>query len=209
MSTVIVDWTPDQVEVLTRAAKDGHSSSEIAAMLNAKFGTARTRNSVIGKCLRMGVIFGCRKSPRYATTNKGHKTKSIKHKSILDRFKPKVDGNPVVRALFESDGFVPPKEEIEIPLSERKSLMDLTETCCRWPIGDPQEDDFHFCNRDKVHGLPYCEVHARRAFQPMPVRKKPSGVAPFPGEGLVQATSSAGEAGSRSPVQRNKAEEVA
>ena len=48
----------------------------------------------------------------------------------------------------------------------------LTECSCRWPIGDPQHEDFHFCNRNKVPGLPYCEFHARRAFQPPQPRRR-------------------------------------
>lgn len=37
---------------------------------------------------------------------------------------------------------------------------------CRWPIGDPQGADFHFCGKQKVDGHPYCEFHVRRANQP-------------------------------------------
>ena len=29
---------------------------------------------------------------------------------------------------------------------------------CQWPIGDPQEKDFHFCEADTVAGKPYCRV---------------------------------------------------
>ena len=31
---------------------------------------------------------------------------------------------------------------------------------------------FHVCGRAKVVGLPYCEAHARRAFQPPQVRRR-------------------------------------
>ena len=58
------------------------------------------------------------------------------------------------------------------PFAERKTIQMLTESSCRWPIGDPQNPDFHFCNRNKVPGLPYCEVHARRAFQPPQPRRR-------------------------------------
>ena len=44
--------------------------------------------------------------------------------------------------------------------------------CCRWPIGDPQLAEFHFCGKAKVTGLPYCEFHARRAFQPPQVKRR-------------------------------------
>jgi GcrA cell cycle regulator len=32
--------------------------------------------------------------------------------------------------------------------------------------------DFHFCGKQKVAGLPYCEFHARRAFQPPQARRR-------------------------------------
>ena len=67
---------------------------------------------------------------------------------------------------------MPPVEELVIPLAERKTIQTLLESSCRWPIGDPQEEEFHFCGKGKVHGLPYCEFHARRAFQPPQPRRR-------------------------------------
>lgn len=73
-----------------------------------------------------------------------------------------------LRALYDGvvDVFTPAVEELVIPMAERKYITTLTNACCRWPIGDPQHADFHFCGKGKVTGLPYCEFHARRAFQP-------------------------------------------
>ena len=67
---------------------------------------------------------------------------------------------------------MPAVEEIVIPLAERKTIQTLVECSCRWPIGDPQMADFHFCGKNKVPGLPYCEFHARRAFQPPQARRR-------------------------------------
>ena len=66
----------------------------------------------------------------------------------------------------------PSIEELVIPVKERKSIQTLSECSCRWPIGDPQMADFHFCGKNKVPGLPYCEFHARRAFQPPQPRRR-------------------------------------
>jgi GcrA cell cycle regulator len=79
-----------------------------------------------------------------------------------------------LRALYQADTepYVPPVEELVIPLAERKSIETLLECDCRWPIGDPQEAEFHFCAKKKVAGLPYCEFHARRAFQPPQPRRR-------------------------------------
>jgi GcrA cell cycle regulator len=64
-------------------------------------------------------------------------------------------------------------------MGERKYIQTLTESCCRWPIGDPQQQDFHFCGKKKVMGLPYCEFHARRAFQPPQPRRRDRDIAPM------------------------------
>jgi GcrA cell cycle regulator len=55
-----------------------------------------------------------------------------------------------------------------VPESARRGITDLRDTQCRWTIGDPQKADFHFCHRDQIRGLPYCEAHFKRS-QPVVV----------------------------------------
>ena len=65
-------------------------------------------------------------------------------------------------------------------------IQTLAECHCRWPIGDPQHPDFHFCGKTKVAGLPYCEFHARRAFQPPQSRRRE----PAPAPAAIEAATS-------------------
>src|SRR3972149_3775965 len=58
------------------------------------------------------------------------------------------------------------------PLNERASILTLKEAMCRWPIGDPGEPEFHFCGRKSCGTLPYCEHHARMAYQPVQARRR-------------------------------------
>ena len=64
-------------------------------------------------------------------------------------------GNPALRQLYlgDTEPYTPPAEELVIPLNERKSIQTLTEASCRWPIGDPQLADFHFCGRKQDYRL--------------------------------------------------------
>ena len=39
-----------------------------------------------------------------------------------------------------------------------------TFSSCQWPIGDPQEKDFHFCEADTLTGKPYCKDHCDVAY---------------------------------------------
>ncbi len=60
----------------------------------------------------------------------------------------------------------------EIDRTARKlGLMDLTERTCKWPIGDPSRGEFYFCGQVSVAGKPYCEGHAKAAYQPMSSRR--------------------------------------
>jgi GcrA cell cycle regulator len=159
-------WTDDRVEQLKKLWAEGLSASQIAGRIGGV-----SRNAVIGKVHRLGL------SGRATTSRmKSHRSRprsAITAKRAL-RTRIGVVGNPALRALYqpESEPYVQPFEELDIPLNERRTIQTLTECSCRWPIGDPQTPEFHFCNRNKVPGLPYCEFHARRAFQPPQPRRR-------------------------------------
>ena len=42
--------------------------------------------------------------------------------------------------------------------------MDLRTNTCRWPIGEPTDDNFHFCGKQTVTGKPYCAEHCKVAY---------------------------------------------
>ena len=64
-----------------------------------------------------------------------------------------------------------PLEEIVVPIALRASILTLSDTTCKWPIGDPATDDFWFCGLPSLPGKPYCEAHVGVAFQPMSARR--------------------------------------
>jgi len=74
------------------------------------------------------------------------------------------------RALAEPQ---PAAEEVVVPISERVTLMDLRESMCRWPMGDPTSPDFRFCGaRSPIGAGPYCAYHSRVAYQPAQDRRR-------------------------------------
>lgn len=162
-------WNDERVELLKKLWGEGLSASQIAGRLGGV-----TRNAVIGKVHRLGLSGRATTSrmksirPRARTNNAA----TVKRHNGKPRFG--TIGGAGLRHGFtgEAEPYVPPAEEIVIPLNERKYIQTLTETCCRWPIGDPQLSDFHFCGKSKVPGIPYCEFHARRAFQPPQPRRR-------------------------------------
>ena len=51
-------------------------------------------------------------------------------------------------------------------------MMDLKPGQCRWPIGDPDSENFHFCGRPVFVGKPYCYEHCKQAYQFNAPKKK-------------------------------------
>ncbi len=54
------------------------------------------------------------------------------------------------------------------------TMEDLKSGMCRWPIGNPEDKDFHFCGgQTSEPGLPYCDEHMAQAKAPT---RKPKAV---------------------------------
>ena len=175
-------WTDDRVDLLKKLWAEGLSASQIAGRLGSV-----TRNAVIGKVHRLGL------SGRATTSRmKSHRPRQRMAAKRLAKSRYATIGNPALRALYnaETNVYLPPTEELVIPVAERKSIQTLTEVTCRWPIGDPQNTEFHFCGKNKVPGLPYCEFHARRAFQPPQSRRRDRAVVEPVQAALAPATES-------------------
>ena len=56
------------------------------------------------------------------------------------------------------------------PIAEEES-GSLFGSGCKWPVGHPGEEDFRFCGNPRQAGLPYCEEHAKEAYQPVDRRR--------------------------------------
>lgn len=159
-------WTDDRVELLTKLWAEGLSASQIAGRLGGV-----TRNAVIGKVHRLGLSGRATSSrssaarPRRAHVPRTNRTPSL---SFGTR------GNTALKPSFETELQTAPAPimELVIPLNERASILTLKEAMCRWPIGDPTEEEFHFCGRKKDGSTPYCEHHARMAYQPAQSRRR-------------------------------------
>lgn len=46
----------------------------------------------------------------------------------------------------------------------KQNKVTHTFSSCQWPIGDPQERDFHFCEGVITIGKPYCKDHCEVAY---------------------------------------------
>jgi GcrA cell cycle regulator len=163
-----MSWTEERVELLRKLWNEGLSASRVAAEL----GDGITRNAVIGKIHRLGLAERA-KSP---AAQRPRSAKQQRQQSPQDRQQgPVVLGN-VALALAAEPVTAPVQrrdDDVVIPISERVTLMDLRESMCRWPMGDPSNSEFRFCGaRSPAGSGPYCAHHARVAYQPAHDRRR-------------------------------------
>jgi GcrA cell cycle regulator len=159
-----MSWTDERVELLKKLWSDGLSASQIAAALGGV-----TRNAVIGKVHRLG-LSGRAKSASSAGP-RPRKARSSSH--MLRMARASIRGNTALAHAYEFDTEATP-ELIDniIPIGQRRTLLELTEQTCRWPIGDPGSGDFFFCGGIPIGGLPYCAYHSRVAYQAASDRRR-------------------------------------
>lgn len=156
-----MSWTDERVELLKKLWTDGLSASQIAAELGGV-----TRNAVIGKVHRLGL------------SGRGQPTSSIKrqrrtHSSGIRRVRQMISvGNLALKADAMAEAELQPRRNVVVPIPRKLSIFQLTERTCKWPLGDPGHEDFHFCGHDSLENLPYCEYHAGVAYQAPDPRRR-------------------------------------
>ncbi|HEX2536948.1 MAG TPA: GcrA family cell cycle regulator [Pseudolabrys sp.] len=155
-----MSWTDERVELLKKLWSDGLSASQIAAELGGI-----TRNAVIGKVHRLG-LSGRAKSPSSAAP-RPRKARTSGHMLRVSR--PQIRGNTALAYDYDLE---PEPELLEIPVEQRKTLLQLNEHTCRWPIGDPGGGEFFFCGGESANEAPYCSYHCRVAYQPAHDRRR-------------------------------------
>jgi GcrA cell cycle regulator len=148
-------WTEERLALAKKLYEDGLSASQVAWEVN-KTGSHFSRNAVIGVAHRKGWL-GRRKqgvrvprAPHFKTRPKAE---------IIERFED-------IMELSTTE------DDLATPLEQRKTLLQLTEATCHWPVGDPATADFFFCGAVSEENSPYCLHHSRRAFNGAPVRTR-------------------------------------
>jgi GcrA cell cycle regulator len=162
-----MSWTDERVEQLKKMWLDGLSASQIANEL----GEGVSRNAVIGKVHRLG-LSGRAKSPAPAAAS----ARTRKEEPARPPAAPLTIGALALAAEQAPAPAPAPRaavEEVVIAMSERVTIMDLRESMCRWPLGDPTNPDFRYCGaRMQIGAGPYCASHARLAYQPAQERRR-------------------------------------
>ena len=140
-----MSWTSEREEKLKELWKKGHSASQIASLLGDT-----TRNAVIGKAHRLNL-------EARAPSKQSISSKSRDNKQSVRRNPAPMSRKAKFQSILLDKNFEP-----ENP----KSLEELTDQTCKWPIGHPNEKSFYFCGRSSLKDFSYCKLHLLYAYQP-------------------------------------------
>lgn len=166
-------WTDERVELLKTLWAEGLSASQIAAQIGGI-----SRNAVIGKVHRLKLSSRGRATPQPSRPKKAARPAAAPNRapSRPGTMRPTVVGATALQPQFDvAPDYVPeivPNEDVVVPIARKLTLTELTERTCKWPIGDPLSENFHFCGNHSNESGPYCAYHARLAFQPASERRR-------------------------------------
>ncbi len=153
------EWTDERIAILKQMIAEKHPRKDIAAALGL------SKSAVCGKTRRLGLSVPRgpkkpRSERRGALGQDGAQGSRIANRSRKRR--------PGLAYGAEPAWLVGQQFDCEIPIEQRRSLLELTQHTCRWPIGDPGTPTFFFCGgpADNSHSGPYCHAHTWRALPP-------------------------------------------
>jgi GcrA cell cycle regulator len=165
-----MSWTDERIELLRKLWLEGLSASQIAREL----ANGISRNAVIGKVHRLGMSGRVKTAAPASVRPKVKTARPVVHQRMSA---PMMRGNTALALKSQPvEALLPARQEedVVIPMSEMVTIMELKESMCRWPMGDPSSGEFRFCGGKKGANQsgPYCSYHARIAYQPAQDRRR-------------------------------------
>ncbi len=153
-------WSDEMIEQLVSLWQSGLTTNEIAKELGM------SKNSIVGKVHRLNLV--ARPSPiKKKDDEKKEDKKNVKiseKKKLVDTL-PEKKEQPKVQAEHSE-----PVLKVITPKTEQKDtekcikLSELNNHTCRWPIGDPKDENFCFCGKKVRAGQTYCDEHSEIAY---------------------------------------------
>jgi GcrA cell cycle regulator len=129
-----------------------------------------SRNSVIGKLHRLGLSQPKRKAPLKTDVVRKRRNGGAVMKTIKSRMVDAIKAEKFASGL-PAEPDIPFQDE-DIPIAQRCSIMHLTSSTCRYPVGMPGTEEFFFCGGPTILGAPYCRTHCGVCFKPFTSRNR-------------------------------------
>lgn len=155
-------WSDETEQKLRELWPLGLSASRMSVMIGGV-----SRCAVIGKARRLGL------PPRGGTMTV--QERAIRGKESARRYYEKTGKRKQQERRASVPRVIEPPppsvDDLAIPIEQRRSLLQLTNYCCHWPVNDPGTPEFFFCgSTDMRDGSSYCRSHYARSVQPPRVR---------------------------------------
>jgi GcrA cell cycle regulator len=176
------NWEEAHSRALREFVEKGMSFAQAARALNARFGTAYSRNAAIGRARRMGLS-----GPTQAQAA-GHEPPRTPRRPDLRRLSKARAKNPAVNHVTTKRGATGrlagpvPKAAAKLSTFERAAalqlrcvaitprylqLTDLEDGDCRYPYGgDAAGEAITFCGHPRREGSSYCSSHFHLTIAP-------------------------------------------
>ncbi|MDR1027523.1 MAG: GcrA family cell cycle regulator [Rickettsiales bacterium] len=151
-------WSATLTAKLKFLFDKGLSTAEIGKRLGF------TKNAIVGKINRLGLN---EKKPAAKAAAKKTAAKPAP-KPIIKKAAPIKKPTKQEAKATEAGARV----RAERLMRQSAALMALKADQCRWPMGNPDTDDFKFCGEKCFAGKPYCFEHCKLAYQFTQPRKR-------------------------------------
>ena len=138
-------WTDSDKAEIQKLWEAGKSANEIAIRFHV------SRNAICGLCNRN----------HWQTPNKPHnhsgttRDKKNRQPPVNVQRSRERQRSATPMPPMERDP-VPTVDDLAIPMEQRRTLLELTDKTCRFPIGSPGVPGFFFCGAEPIEGYPYC-----------------------------------------------------
>lgn len=178
-------WDSATLKKLKALTGKGLSTAEIGKRLGM------SKNAVVGKLNRLGWnskaggVAGADKAKKAdvkKTATKNTTKKTVAPKAGAKKTSGRADSvkkTVVAEVAKNTDKASSPKKSLTKNLAMHQRIIqhslemaNLKPNQCRWPIGDPDSENFHFCGAQVFVGKPYCYEHCKQAYQFTPPKKK-------------------------------------
>lgn len=157
IASINTRWTTEKKEYIRDLFSRGLSAAKVSISLNKKFGTAFSRNSIIGISHRAGLRSAGKKQ------SNGHK----------DYHTAKKINNSIIQNRLMAIEQRKEKKKYKLPINNpifkeirggEKILLDIEKNDCVFPIETPT-GNIVFCAREKETTSSYCAEHAEICFE--------------------------------------------
>ena len=162
----ILSWAPEHTSALREFIARGMSFAAAADALNARFGTAYSRNAAIGRARRIGLAVPVRSGDRPPLVPRPPKAASTTPRKSFGATAPPRAAERVEPVRLRCVGIQP----------RLVSRVELAKDDCRYRYGgDDEAEAITFCGHPRFGGSSYCAPHLHLTRGPAVETGRPAG----------------------------------